>query len=64
MPEWTSAEETTPQDGQLVYVFNEGIGVQKGRYEENDRGNIWSPDGSLVTHWMPRKPDPDEGEAD
>ncbi len=64
MPEWMNAEETEPQDGQYVWAFNESIGVKKGRYRDDGRGRVWAPSGSLITHWIPREPDPGEGEAD
>jgi hypothetical protein len=64
MAEWNDAEGTPPRDGQYVWAFNETIGVKKGRYNDDEKGRIWTPDGSLITHWMPREPDPGEGEAD
>ncbi len=60
MPEWRDAVGTVPPDGQYCWVFNESMGVTKARYEENGTGPIWEPDGSHITHWMPREPDADE----
>ena len=60
MAVWTNAEEAPPPDGQLCWIFNKSLGVTKARYVENGLGPIWEPDGSRITHWMPREPDPDE----
>lgn len=62
MKEWTNAQESPPPDGQLCWIFSDGLGVIKARYVENGLGAIWEPDGSRVTHWMSREPDPGEEE--
>ena len=52
--QWISVEERDPKDGEEVWVYNEQIGVKEGVYLADGTGNVWAPDGSLITHWQPR----------